>query len=171
MGCLEGAELLMLDGHTSTVWSVAFSSDGTRIVSASSDRSVRIWDASTGAELKRLNGHTDFVCSVAFSSDGTRIVSGSKDKSVRVWALEDDGRHWIVTSQNWIVSPGNQDRLMWVPPEIGDVLHHPHCILVLSCNGSATVDFSRSKIGTEWAGYYTPQLEIIRTAASVANIK
>jgi WD40 repeat protein len=70
---------------TPTVNSVAFSPDGTRIVSGSSDKSVRVWDASTGAELKVLNGHTSAVYSVAFSPDGTRIVSGSSDNSVRVW--------------------------------------------------------------------------------------
>ena len=77
--------LMMLNGHTSYVSSVAFSSDGTRIVSGSGDKSVRIWDASTGALLTMLNGHTDEVSSVAFSSDGTRIVSGSGDKSVCIW--------------------------------------------------------------------------------------
>jgi len=80
-----GAELKRLDGHSHAVCSVAFSSDGTRIVSGSNDKSVRVWDASTGAELKRLDSHTNPVSSVAISSDGTRIVSGSRDKSVRVW--------------------------------------------------------------------------------------
>ncbi|KAF5319160.1 hypothetical protein D9619_008785 [Psilocybe cf. subviscida] len=65
--------------------STAFSLDGTKIVSGSDDKSVRVWDASTGAELKVLNGHTDYVWSAAFSPDGTKIVSGSDDKSVRVW--------------------------------------------------------------------------------------
>ena len=65
--------------------SVAFSDDGTRIVSGSDDDSVLVWDASTGLLLKELKGHTDWVNSVAFSSDGTRIVSGSVDRSVRVW--------------------------------------------------------------------------------------
>jgi WD40 repeat protein len=65
---------------------VAFSSDGTRIVSCSFfNKSVRLWDASTGVELKELKGHTDFLNSVAFSTDGTMIVSGSNDNSVRVW--------------------------------------------------------------------------------------
>ena len=59
--------------------SVASSADGTRIISSSRDKSVRVWDASTGAELKVLNGHTDWVNSVAFSADGTRIFSGSRD--------------------------------------------------------------------------------------------
>ena len=67
------------------IYSVTFSTDGTRIISGSDDNSVRVWDASTGAELKVLEGHTHFVWSVAFSADGTRIVSGSADKSVRVW--------------------------------------------------------------------------------------
>ena len=49
---------------------VAFSSDGTRIVSGSHDKSVRVWDASMGVELKELKGHDGSVHSVAFSSDG-----------------------------------------------------------------------------------------------------
>jgi WD40 repeat protein len=65
-----GVELKELKGHTRSVNSVAFSSDGTRIVSGSDDNSVRVWDASTGVELKELKGHTRSVNSVAFSSDG-----------------------------------------------------------------------------------------------------
>ncbi|KAF8626013.1 hypothetical protein AX14_011523 [Amanita brunnescens Koide BX004] len=72
-------------GHTSYVFSATFSPDGSRIVSGSSDKSVRVWHASTGAELGVLNGHTHWVYSVAFSPDGTRIVSGSHDYSMRVW--------------------------------------------------------------------------------------
>jgi len=62
-----------------SVKSVAFSPDGTRIVSGSFDRSVRVWDALTGVELTSLNGHTSGINSVAFSLDGIRIVSGSFD--------------------------------------------------------------------------------------------
>jgi hypothetical protein len=71
--------------HDSFVSSVAFSPDGTRIVSGSSDKTVKVWDAATGAEALTLKGHTSGVRSVAFSPDGTRIVSGSSDKTVRLW--------------------------------------------------------------------------------------
>ncbi|KAG6327499.1 hypothetical protein ID866_11590 [Astraeus odoratus] len=69
--------------------SVAFSPDGTRIISGSFDKTVRVWDAERGVQIgSPLEGHTDWVTSVAFSSDGTRITSGSHDKTVRVWDAE-----------------------------------------------------------------------------------
>ncbi|EIM85615.1 uncharacterized protein STEHIDRAFT_59318, partial [Stereum hirsutum FP-91666 SS1] len=69
----------------STVYSIAISADGQRVVSGSLDKLVRIWDAFTGKGLQKLEGHTDRVTSVVFSIDGRRIVSGSYDNSVRIW--------------------------------------------------------------------------------------
>ncbi|KAJ7254892.1 hypothetical protein C8J57DRAFT_1186788 [Mycena rebaudengoi] len=79
----------VLNGHQSVVMSVAFSPDGTRIVSGSFDNTVRVWDAETQTQMGApLEGHTSTVESVAFSPDGTRIVSGSHDNTVRVWDAE-----------------------------------------------------------------------------------
>ncbi|MBI1918919.1 MAG: hypothetical protein HYS12_29875, partial [Planctomycetes bacterium] len=84
-------EALTLKGHTGQVWSVAFSADGTRIVSGSGESQVikpgevKVWDARTGQETLALKGHTGPVLSVAFSADGKRIVSGSQDQTVKVW--------------------------------------------------------------------------------------
>jgi WD40 repeat protein len=64
---------------------VAFSPDGTRIVTGSRDHTARVWDARTGSLQLELKGHTDRVHSVAFSPDGTRIVTGSADQTARVW--------------------------------------------------------------------------------------
>ena len=75
----------ILEGHTSYVNSVSFSPDGKRIVSGSSDKTIRIWDATTGKELETLEGHTIAVNSVSFSPDGKRIVSGSYDRTIRIW--------------------------------------------------------------------------------------
>ncbi|KAF8155552.1 mycorrhiza-induced NACHT/WD-repeat protein [Crassisporium funariophilum] len=98
-----GAELKVLDGHTRIVYSVAFSLDGTRIVSGSKDRSVRVWDASTAAELKVLHGHTMGVRSIAFSPDGAHIVSGSDDTSVRVWDVSTGAELKVLDGHTMIV--------------------------------------------------------------------
>ncbi|CAE6431748.1 unnamed protein product [Rhizoctonia solani] len=83
----KGTTLLgPLEGHTDWVYSVAFSPEGTRVVSGSKDCTVRIWNAHTGTLIgEPLVGHSDAVFSIAFSPDGTRIVSGSRDKTIRMW--------------------------------------------------------------------------------------
>jgi len=71
-------------GHTGSVSSVAFSPDGTRIVSGSHDQTIRVWDARTGDSAGPFKMHTGSVTSVAFSPDGTHIASGSNDQTIRV---------------------------------------------------------------------------------------
>ncbi len=66
---------------------VAFSADGTLVVTGSDDRGVRIWDAATGGLLQTFKEHTGEVTSVAFAPSGKMLASGAKDATVRVWDL------------------------------------------------------------------------------------
>ena len=97
--------------HMTCVNSVAFSPDGTTIVSGSSGCTIEVWDAGASAlialnlspkltaplpaaaslELKaeKQSAHSDWVNSMvnswALSPDGKTIVSGSDDKTLKVW--------------------------------------------------------------------------------------
>ncbi|WP_300456732.1 hypothetical protein [Accumulibacter sp.] len=76
----------------SQVNAVAFSPDGSRIVSGGGDGSVRLWDTNSGQPIGQpFRGHQGRVDSVAFNRAGTRIVSGSQDRTVRLWDAQTGG--------------------------------------------------------------------------------
>ena len=63
-----------------------YSRDGTRIASASDDKTVRVWDADDGSPIgEPLVGHEFVVTGLAFDADGSRIVSSGLDGTFRVW--------------------------------------------------------------------------------------
>ncbi|MEI1374842.1 nSTAND1 domain-containing NTPase, partial [Nostoc sp.] len=78
-------ELNTLEGHSSAVISVVFSPDGQRLASASTDKTIKLWDAATGKLLQTLSGHRSVVISVVFSPDGQRLASASADNTIKLW--------------------------------------------------------------------------------------
>jgi eukaryotic-like serine/threonine-protein kinase len=80
-----GKELFRLQGHQSSVNSVAFSHDGQRIVAGEAGVALRVWDVAARTPLHLLFGHTAGISTVAFSPDDSRMVSASRDGTARVW--------------------------------------------------------------------------------------
>jgi WD40 repeat protein/serine/threonine protein kinase len=138
---LESARLgqpLSLQGHTNPVISVAFSRDGSRLVSGGGihDPTVRIWDTRSGVETHALKGHTSEVTGVTFNHDGTRIVSASRDKTLRIWEVatgealhvlngHTDSIHSVAVSKDGsrIVSGGEDSQLIVWDFATGRALH------------------------------------------------
>ncbi|MBA3751878.1 WD40 repeat domain-containing protein [Candidatus Dependentiae bacterium] len=79
-----GEELCKLP-HTTLVYCAAFSCDGKKVVTASSDKIVRLWDTTSSKLLLELKGHSNYIFMVLFSRDGKKIFTAAWDKTVRLW--------------------------------------------------------------------------------------
>jgi len=97
----QEVELVVQQGHSSSVYTVSFSPDGKIIASGSSDNTVKLWETGSGSLLRTLKGHSNSVSAVSFSPDGkiiasgsgeritigsgVRIATGSSDNTVKLW--------------------------------------------------------------------------------------
>ncbi len=85
--CRPGGPLIYtLEGHTEGVLAVAVLDDK-RVLSASADKTLRLWDLDSRQTIRTLEGHTHQVVAVAVLDD-KRVVSASADKTLRIWDLD-----------------------------------------------------------------------------------
>lgn len=89
------ATTLTLSGHSDKVDTAVFNHDETRILTASWDKTARVWDAVTGARLMTLATHEDVVSGASFTPDGKYILTCSYDKTARIYDA-DTGRELSV---------------------------------------------------------------------------
>ena len=71
--------------HQDSIYDAAFSPDGSRVATASGDRTARVWDVRTGLPVSAPLRHRDAVYHVGFSRDGNRLVSASRDGTAEIW--------------------------------------------------------------------------------------
>ncbi|KAJ6155815.1 hypothetical protein N7470_006381 [Penicillium chermesinum] len=77
-----------LTEHTDEVWYCGFSHDGSKLVTAGSDRMVLIYDTTDFTVIHRLMDHDSGVAFVSWSPDDTKLITCSQDKKARLWNVE-----------------------------------------------------------------------------------
>ena len=85
---MTGECLHTLQGHTDYVMSASFSPDGTTLVTASLDRTAKIWDVLTVTACIPYRAILSHVYSASFSPDGTTLVTASEDATAKIWDVQ-----------------------------------------------------------------------------------
>jgi WD40 repeat protein/peptidoglycan hydrolase CwlO-like protein len=80
---------MIIEDHADWVNAIAWSPDAAKLVSASRDKTSKVFDAATGKLMITFNGHGQNVSDALFTTDGKRIASSGDDLKVRVWAVAD----------------------------------------------------------------------------------
>jgi WD40 repeat protein len=79
----------ILEEHNGSVEDLAFSPDGGLLISASVDKTLKLWRVADGRLLSTLEGHIRSVSGVAISPLGDMLASSSSDRTIRLWRLSD----------------------------------------------------------------------------------
>lgn len=99
---LVGQPLKSLHGHNHFVSSLALNSDSTKLVSASWDKTIRLWDIPSSKSEKLFKGHTKDVLSIAFSHDERLIFSGGMDNSLKYWNTKGETKYENNQFRGWV---------------------------------------------------------------------
>ncbi len=77
--------------HAGSINSVAFSPDGTKVLTGSADNKAKLWDTNSGEGIYTFSGHRGGLGSVAYSADGTKVLTASRRGTVNVWDASTGG--------------------------------------------------------------------------------
>ncbi len=74
--------------HDDTVYTMALSPDGRRLLTGGGDKAVRIWDLANARKAGEFEGHTNHVLTVSWHPSGSRIASAGADREIKVWDVK-----------------------------------------------------------------------------------
>ena len=100
LDAITGVRTSVLRGHTGTILSIAFSPDGTLLVSRSQDNTVKLWDIQTGGLIRTFNDLTCLVSAVSIASDSSTIALGTRSGSIRLWDVR-TGKYHPIAKTRW----------------------------------------------------------------------
>ena len=112
------------DSRSRTVVAIVVTPDRKKIITGSSDASIKVWDFDSGKELVKLTGHAKVVYALALSQNGAILVSGSFDSTIKVWDMD--------TMEEKKTLGGHEDL-------VNGVLISPDDKRIVSCSNDSTV--------------------------------
>ena len=157
LDAITGSQVAVLSEHTDWIGYLAFSSDGTLLISMGTDGTAKLWDVQTGGVVKTPPGHTNWGFSASISADNTTIALGSTDNTIHMWNIQTRECYQIIKQENTVKYVGfspihpqhlisvSGDKIWWwdtdghqiAPPHDGSfITFSSDGTLFASCNGS-----------------------------------
>jgi hypothetical protein len=187
---LLGTEL----DHDAPIHQVSLSPDGRTLVTASADRTARVWDAASRKRLHTLLGHQDEVLTAGFSPDGRVIFTGSRDRTARLWdaatgqplavlpghprgvyrvRFSPDGRSLLTVSGLSLFGMPAEGRL-WETATgrpLGEPFHHGGTLVeaVFSADGRAVLTWGKDRAVRRWDAATGRPLGVLLTLPDAAD--
>jgi len=84
----HNSNFFSLKGHTAPITQIQISPDNTLLISASADKTIRLWNIDRGELIRIIAGHNDRVTALSFSPDRQSFASASADRTIKIWAIE-----------------------------------------------------------------------------------
>ncbi|CCI35113.1 WD40 domain-containing protein [Microcystis aeruginosa] len=171
------------DSHDGVILQLAFAANERFIVSASNDKTLRIWGYHTG-ELKRtLIGHEEAVNTCAISPDSQIIASGSDDKTIKLWRFDHSYAYQTVIGDRaavnslafsndgqYLISGGSDKTIKIWDIKTGEIIKswqaHEQAIISIAINPHRHLIASASRTEIKiWQGQTGELIKVLRGTA------
>jgi WD40 repeat protein len=168
--------------HTLTVWTAEFSPGGDALLTAGSDRGLRLWDTATWQVRHTFWGHADEVWCARFNPTGRIVASAGKDAKVLLWSTVVETRTPVMAHSHFsrpLFSPdetllvttalqGEQSSTVWnISSRTREATMTNGPALAFSPDGSCLLRASREKPALEW---WSIERSEVRQAVALENL-
>ncbi|MCB1157698.1 MAG: caspase family protein [Leptospiraceae bacterium] len=97
-------ELMIQNGHSSSVSGILLTKDGKKLISYSSDYTIKIWDIKTEKLLQSLEGHTGGIKGVQLTKDEKKLISYSDDGTIKIWETSSGKLLYSLEGHTWWIT-------------------------------------------------------------------
>ncbi|HOT51337.1 MAG TPA: WD40 repeat domain-containing protein, partial [Candidatus Hydrogenedentes bacterium] len=111
------------------IGALAFTTDGGCVVTASSDRTAKTWDAANGRELETLRGHNGAIMDLSIADSGERLATTSYDGTTKIWDIGADRRLYDMTAAAYCAAKGQlagavgNEAILWDAQTGREIMH------------------------------------------------